>query len=225
MIIYGMSKSAVSTLIKLLVFMSITGIFGCESQAPSPTPEEVEARSIQALQRAKAEARERAEAEARERIPEKIEEGKNLVKELTKKRDRQLKSLYYEYSGDYKRYHQFLESEISINNIESHEYLLRNCTQYYDICNYLERAAILRHSIQWLEVKIEKINFQVSELEQNIWKMEKRVELSELASAEEQEEISRLIASTAILLEENITPSEKQDLGKIEQEIFNELIE
>lgn len=157
-------------------------------------------------------------------IREKIKEGKTVVDTLKSSRNNNLKPLYNNYSREYDIYYDSLEDEIRNINVYSHADLLRNCTQHNQICNELERAAILRHSMQWLDGKIKKVDLQVSELEQNLWKMEKKVELSEVASSEEQAEVGKLIASTEILIEENITPPEAQDIAKIEQEIFKSLI-
>lgn len=158
-------------------------------------------------------------------ITRKIKQGENVVKTLKKRRNSDLQPLYDNYSEEYDTYYELLKYDIRDINVDSHGELLRNCTEHYQICNELERAAILRHSMQWLDGKIKKVDFQVSELEQNIWKMEKKVELSLVASSEEQAEVSNLIASTETLIEENITPPEAQDVAKIEQEIFNSLID
>jgi len=45
-----------------------------------------------------------------------------------------------------------------------------------------------------------------------------------VASPEEQAQVDKIIASTKLILEENITPPEAQDVAKLEQTIFDEIM-
>ena len=158
-------------------------------------------------------------------IQEKIEEGEAAIYELESYRNTNLQPLYDQYSAEYDDYIRELIYDVSKLEISSHEELLENCNQYYQTCNIFERAAILKHSMKWLDSKINKINFNINELDQNVWKSKRKIELSELStSSEESNQIKELIAATEILLKEDTTPPEAQDIAKIEQEIFNNII-
>ncbi len=122
------------------------------------------------------------------------------------------------------QYYNDIRQRLPRLGLDSHQDLLRNRERYREEISLLERTAILRHSVNWLEPKLAKIDAQISELEQNVWKLEKKLELSTVASPEEQAQVDKIIASTKLILQENITPPEAQNVAKLEQTIFDEIM-
>lgn len=153
----------------------------------------------------------------------KINEAEEALSSLRSYRNYQLGSLRNEYSQEFDESYNKLIDQIP-SSIKSHEELLRNCSNYYQACNLLERTAILKYSLNWLNTKLNNIDRQIGELDQNIWKLQKKRELSGVASPEEQDKINKLIVSTKVILEEQISPPEAQDTGNLEQQIFNDVI-
>ncbi|HBE19713.1 MAG TPA: hypothetical protein DEG17_24100 [Cyanobacteria bacterium UBA11149] len=157
-------------------------------------------------------------------IKKKIAEGKTVLSSLRYRRNYELKSLYDEYDRDYREYYEKLRNQLQASSINKHEDLLRQCEKYIETCNLLERVAILRYSMNWLDEKIANIDLQIGKLDQNIWKLNKKIELSAIASREEQDKVNQLIVSTKVILEEQITPPEAQDTAKLQQEIFDQVV-
>jgi hypothetical protein len=162
----------------------------------------------------------------KECIQKKIDESTELIEKLKLELDDRLKPKQSEYEAEYKKNVQEVTDGLNDSPIKTHEELLKKCNQYYDVCNKLERAAVLKYSTQFLDSKIRKIDFQISQLEQNVWKINKKMELSEIASTEEQDKINELIAKTKIIIEDvdKTPPLEAQDVAKIQQDIFNNII-
>jgi archaellum component FlaC len=158
-------------------------------------------------------------------IQEKIDEGEDAIDKLQNSRNVDFKPLYDQYLTEYNSYIRELPDEVNSSGIRSHEELLQNCSQYYQICNKLERTAILEYLIERLGSKIKKIDFQISKLDQNVWKFKRKIEMNELnTSSEESNQIKELIATTEILIKDDTTTTEVQDVAKIEQKIFNKII-
>jgi hypothetical protein len=159
-------------------------------------------------------------------LSKKLEEIDKSLSLLKAHQDDKLKPLYENYSSEYNGYYQQLQSIFKApNSINSHEQLLRRCkdSEYIETCNLLERTAILNNSIKWLDGKIKNIKVQIAELEQQKWKLNKKIELKDVASVEEYTKINQLITSTQVMLEESLKPPEAQDIGKIQQEIFDQI--
>jgi len=157
-------------------------------------------------------------------IVESKEKANKAISDLKEYRQSKLLPIHEKYVAEYKQYYNEIGQRLPRLGLYSHQDLLRNRERYREEINLLERTAILRHSLNWLEPKIAKVDAQISELEQNVWKMEKKLELSTVASPEEQSQVDKIIASTKLILEENITPPEAQDVAKLEQTIFDEIM-
>lgn len=157
-------------------------------------------------------------------IFESKEKASSSIIDLKEYRQSKLLPIHEKNVAEYKRHYNDIRQRLPRLGLYSHQDLLRNRERYREEINLLERTAILRHSLNWLEPKIAKVDAQISDLNQNVWKMEKKLELSTVASPEEQAQVDKIIAITKEILEENITPPEAQDLGKLEQTIFDEIM-
>ncbi|WP_414573005.1 hypothetical protein [Nostoc sp. CCY 9925] len=157
-------------------------------------------------------------------INNKIDEGKTVVKQLKEYRSDKLQKQYDDDKNEYDDYYKKLEFELPNLGITTHEELLKSCQTNFELCNLLERAAILQQSLNVLKNKINKSNLKISELEQNIWKLEHKQELKGIISPQEQNEFEELRISTEVLVEEQVKPSEAQDTGKLTQQIFDNIV-
>ncbi|MGK7886284.1 MAG: hypothetical protein AB4057_16880 [Crocosphaera sp.] len=153
-----------------------------------------------------------------------IREAKTVLKNSQENLSEELKPLYRKYENEYEDYYRTLLKDLPRIGINDHEGLLRNCDRYIKSCNLLQRTAILKHSLEWLDSKISKVNYRISTLDQNLWLLQKKSELGEIASREEQDKVNELIVSTKYVLEEQITPAEDQDISKLEKKIFEKII-
>ncbi|MFB2973218.1 hypothetical protein ACE1CD_30005 [Aerosakkonema sp. BLCC-F183] len=160
----------------------------------------------------------------RECIKNKIEEAENLLRQLQSRRSNELQSIYDRYSSEHQTYYEKLREELPRLGISNHEELLRQCDKYIVTCNLLERTAILQYSLNWLKTKIDKVDLQIGKLDQNIWRLNKKLELSAIASPEDQDKVNELIAYTKVILEEQIAPPEAEDPAKLQKEIFNNIV-
>lgn len=106
------------------------------------------------------------------------------------------------YESEYDSLYSNLESELRAKNFRKHEKLLAKCNEYKYLatCNLLEKTAIMRHSLNWLNNKYQEIDTQKIKLEQNKWKLEKQQDLNEIASEEEKDEVNQLIKYTETIL-------------------------
>ncbi len=199
-------------LIKLpLIILIIGAIFGCQDNSDSelaPSPQ-IQNKPIP--------------CSSEVCLKDKIQKAQTQLDSLTERR-KQINTLYDEYDRQLDEYLDKLSNKLPSLGIESHENLLRQCDQYIETCNWLERAAILKYSMDWIKNKIDKTDLQIGKLDQIIWKLNKKIELSAIASPEEQAKVDELIVSTTAILEKQITPPEAQDTAKLQQEIFDQVI-
>ena len=97
----------------------------------------------------------------------------------------------------------------------------------YSVFNDLEAASIFEYYLRWVNFKLDRVDFQIATLEQNLFILGlglDKPKIDKVLTPEEQKKISKLITSNRILLEENISPPEAQYIAKIELEIFKDIM-
>ncbi|MGK7899826.1 MAG: type II secretion system protein [Hormoscilla sp.] len=155
----------------------------------------------------------------------KIKAAEKAVSSLKSKRRSELQPLYDKYSRDYKLHHYKLGVKLKNLGINNHEEFERNCDRHREACNILKRTAILQQSMLFIEDKIKKYDRKIDKIEQNVWVLNIKLEMEKIAdSPEEQKQVNEIINSTNQIIQEEITPPEAQDIGKLQQTIFDEIM-
>lgn len=156
-----------------------------------------------------------------------LEKAEGTLSDLKSFKESKLESLFNEYQDEYRKYYSELKDGIPSTGITNHEYILRNCTSYVRICNLLERSAILQYHLDWLKDKISKADLKISELDQSVWKLKKKLDVIPIASPEDSKrinDVNKVIISTKAILDDKVTPPEAQDTAKIQKDIFDQIL-
>ncbi|GAB1542598.1 hypothetical protein NUACC21_52720 [Scytonema sp. NUACC21] len=156
-------------------------------------------------------------------INQKISEVREVLDDIKHKRERG-QDKYNQDKREYDDYYEKLNSGLPSLGIKTHEELLRNCQSYFQLCLLLERTAILQRRLNLLKHTIDEADFKIATLEQNIWKLEKKLDLSDIVPPEEIKLINKLLVDTRVLIEEQVKPSESQDTGKLQKKIFENIL-
>lgn len=144
------------------------------------------------------------------------------IKNLKEYSENKLEPLVKSYTQQYQEYFAQVKIKIHKAGITNHETLLRKSGNQ-EIKNLLQRCAILKSSLDWLQNKIANSQQTIAEMDQAAWKLERMIELKEVSPANEREQIEKLIQTAEIIVKEGTSPSQKQDLGNMEKQIFEEL--
>lgn len=153
-----------------------------------------------------------------------IEKAKTQIEFLKKDRDQKILPLKQEYSIMYNEYYPKLSQQLPDIGIKTHEELLRNCEQYLGLCSSLNRVAKLQYYISKLDDKIKQIGANLIKLDDNVWNMERTLELSQIFTNEELKTVEQLIEETKGKIDSQVPLPEKQDIAGLEEQIFNNIL-
>jgi hypothetical protein len=151
-----------------------------------------------------------------------LKQVKNTIRSLAKYQQ-QIEFLQKEDSLEANNYYRELSQQLSEIGVNSHEKLIRNCQEYLGTCELLERTAILRHDLAWIETRLKDISKLLGYLQQKEWKLSHFLKTDTPVSLEERDEINSLMAKTQSIIDRQIPLPEGMELGRLEQEIFNQL--
>ncbi|MUG96844.1 hypothetical protein F7734_32685 [Scytonema sp. UIC 10036] len=151
-----------------------------------------------------------------------LKQVKTTIRSLDKYQQ-QIEKLKQDLSTEASNYYQDLSQQLSDIRVESHEKLVRKCQEYIGTCDLLERTAILRHDLAWIEARLENISKTFGYLQQKEWRLSHFLKTDTPVSPEERDEIYSLIANTKLIIDMQIPLTDGMELGRLEQEIFNQL--
>ncbi len=153
-----------------------------------------------------------------------IEKTKTQIVGLKQDRDQKVLPLKQKYSTMYEEYYPKLSHQLPEIEVHTHEELLKNCEQYLELCSSLNRVAKLQYYISKLDDKLKQIGVNIIKLDDNIWDMERTLELAQIFSKEELESVERLIEETKGKIDSQVPPPERQDIAGLEEKIFNNIL-
>jgi hypothetical protein len=145
-------------------------------------------------------------------------------KKLEAHLDKKVRPLREKYQGEYEDYVSQLQNQLPKSKFLSHEDLLKHKDSELGLVNVLNRAAVLEHALRWLDKKLAEGDRTLKTLDQNAWRLEKLMEMNEVASKEEGDTVLKIVASAEALLTERITPPENQDVAEIEAKLFARIL-
>lgn len=188
----------------------------------------------------KASPREKAEVEFREKVAVELKEQETKIakkrteaapqaqldkakatrSELQRNLDMEVRPLRVKYQREYGGYVEQLKLMIPKSRLRTHKDLLENRDSNIDLINILNRTATLEHALAWLDKKISNGDRAIKTLDQNAWRLEKLIEMNQIASQEESDSVRRIVANAEALLDEKTVPEAKQDVAAIEAKLF-----
>ena len=128
-----------------------------------------------------------------------------------------------DYSERAKKLYPEVSKGVVKSGYKSHKEFLIDCDKYYiDLCSKLDRLAKLLYYRSKLEDKLEEIRIQSQKLDDIKWDIGRKIELSQIFSDQELEEIEQLIEKTEDSIEKRVSSPEKQDIASIEEKVFKE---
>lgn len=145
---------------------------------------------------------------------------KASIKKLEQDVFHKLIPLRNKYQKENNAYLSKIEQILPLYKANSYEELLRINGKNLEIINLIKRAAILQKSINLFNEKIDKNKNLLEKLETEAWKIEKKQDIKDLSILEEKK-IEELIDITIAINKNSSTLLEEQDLGIIEESIFN----
>jgi len=125
-----------------------------------------------------------------------IEKTKKNIVSLKQDRDKKVLPLEMNYMQMHDQYYPYLTQKLPEIGIRNHEELLKNCEQYLELCSLLNRVAKLQYYISKLDDKLKQIGANIIKLDDNVWNMERTLELAQIFSDEELESVEQLIEET-----------------------------
>ncbi|AKU99441.1 hypothetical protein AKJ09_06105 [Labilithrix luteola] len=195
---------------------------------------EAEKRNEEAAQRANAEAEERARLanQAAEREARKLREASPSYQlEMARTSQQKLKARLDEmlktraaWQSESTNLRRTLAPALAKTGAKSHEELLNQTETQQDTINLLNRAANLHVLLSELESIVASTKRSLSELDQQVWKLQKVVELKRVASPEEAEAVARALEKATELATRQQTPSKKEDIAAAESQLFTEIL-
>lgn len=195
---------------------------------------EAERRNEEAAQRARAEADERARLadEAAEREARKLREASPSYQlEMARTSQQKLKARLDEmlktrgaWQSESANLRRTLGPALAKTGAKSHEDLLNQTQTQQDTINLLNRAANLRVLLSELDSIVASTKRSLAELDQQVWKLQKVVELKRVASPEEAEAVARALEKATELATRQQTPSKKEDIAAAEAQLFTEIL-
>lgn len=153
-----------------------------------------------------------------------IEKTKKNIVSLKQDRDKKVLPLEMNYMQMHDQYYPYLTQKLPEIGIRNHEELLKNCEQYLELCSLLNRVAKLQYYISKLDDKLKQIGANIIKLDDNVWNMERTLELAQIFSDEELESVEQLIEETKGTIDSQVPPPEKQDVAGLEEQIFNDIL-
>ncbi len=127
------------------------------------------------------------------------------------------------YQAELSDYERTLRKKLPATGVASHEELLRRRDEHLETALLLERAAELAYYIRWLTDQLQEYDTQRLELDQAVWKLEKIIEMSEVADQEQLAELRRTILRTQELVDKQVPTPQKQDVAELEAQLFQRL--
>jgi predicted nuclease with TOPRIM domain len=153
-----------------------------------------------------------------------IEKTKKNIVSLKQDRDKKVLPLEMNYMQMHDQYYPYLTQKLPEIGIRNHEELLKNCEQYLELCSLLNRVAKLQYYISKLDDKLKQIGANIIKLDDNVWNMERTLELAQIFSDEELESVEQLIEETKGKIDSQVPPPEKQDIAGLEEQIFDNIL-
>ncbi len=139
---------------------------------------------------------------------------------LVLKRDHQFTPLRDRHKSELKTYTKKLSKSLPAAGYATHEDLVRAGDEGIELQNLLKRAAILTVTVQWLEAKIQRTSVAIARLEQQEWELARRIELNQVTSEDEWQDIEKMIATAQAIIEEDTPTATTQDYAAAEATIF-----
>jgi len=148
-----------------------------------------------------------------------------MIASLKEKREEKVVPLKEKYLKMYNQEHPEVAREIEKIGYQNYEEFLRNCeNNFMEVCSKLDHVAKLSYYMDKLDEKREEIRIKISNLKENRWDLERRIELSQVFSNDELENIENLLKDTRNLINSQISVPEKQDIASIEKDILENIL-
>ena len=152
-----------------------------------------------------------------------VKQTKEKLSEVKKRTEEKLVPLQKQYSQELNGYRRQLKDDLARLPAVSYEEMVRDRAKYLEQLNLMERASLLQYNLDWLYREIEASRVSTLELDQAAWKFEKLQEMSEVADEAQMEELRRAILTANEILERDVPTPEKQDLARLQAQLFEEL--
>lgn len=148
-----------------------------------------------------------------------------MITSLQKNQKEEVASLKEKYLKMYNEEYPAVAREIEKIGYQNHEEFLRDCeNNFMEVCSKLHHVAKLSYYMEKLEEKRREIEIKILKLKQNRWDIERRIELSQVFSTDELENIENLLKDTRNLINSQISVPEKQDVASIEKNIVEDIL-
>jgi hypothetical protein len=189
---------------------------------PSQMPSNVERRENEVERQRQRQVRVHAERAAsprgqRERTQRQIGQLRTKISEEYEPREAA-------YTDELQGYLRTLRRDLPKTGLKSQEELLRNREEHLELAFTLDKAAKTKFWIDWLGQRRTQAQRTLVELEHKEWELGKRVDLGEIASEAELEEIEATLARAQVLIDERTPGPERQDVAVMQEAIFTEIL-
>ena len=205
-----------------------TAIIAAVALAVQPGPTSPRERAENAVKEYELQlAKHRSDAEAKKRAeespPYQLERARAADAAL-KKRHEEMQKTQAKWTDEYESIRRELQTALKQTGARSHEELLKKPNVPQKTLNLLNRAAHLRVLVAELDALIESADRTLVELDQQIWKLDKMVELNAVTTPEQSAAIKRALASATELVRERTTAINRADIAAEEAKLFGELV-
>jgi hypothetical protein len=150
-----------------------------------------------------------------------LQAARSASKRLHERVAETLEPLREKYDAELATCRTTLASEFRKARVASRDDLLARREEYPDLEQALERAAVLEHATSWLGAKIAEAQKMARALDQSAWRLEKLVELDEVATTDERESLRRAIATAEAVLDEKVSALASAEIARREKAIFD----
>lgn len=142
-----------------------------------------------------------------------------------KKRREEMQKTQAKWKAEYDGIRRELQSALQRTGARSHEELLKSPNVPKQTLNLLNRAAHLRVLVSELDALLVSADQTLVDLDQQIWKLEKMVELNAVTTPEEAAAIQRALVSATELVRERQSAVTRADIAAEEAKLFRELVQ
>jgi len=117
-----------------------------------------------------------------------------------------------------------LKKALPETGVNSHQELVSKTDISQQTINFLNRAAHVRVLVAEVDGLLASADRTLLELDQQIWKLEKKIELNNVTTPEEAAAINRALATATELVAERTSPAKREDIAAEEAKLFREIV-
>jgi len=146
------------------------------------------------------------------------------AKEALEKRHKEMGKTRADWQREFDELRSDLNRKLPATGVKSHQELVSRSDISQHTINLLNRAAHLRVLLAEIDGLLASADRTVLELDQQIWKLNKIIQLNNVTTHEESAAIQRALATATELVAERTSPAKREDIAAEEAKLFDEIM-